>query len=324
MSNSDPSVPPRQIEHYRWAGLDFMFDADGYPVLLEANRCSHMVWEYLELYGDAPFRLAAETLNSAGGPICLMWRRGDPFPDAVEDATWIARQLQPHLARPPHICNVEDNRDAREELLTREGRRIRPGSIFRWWYDLPWTFERSGVRVINPNSAWVVVRDKLACYQTLAGAQSFRVPRSFAVESPAEVSALLKQHEGLFAGGYVLKPRIGYGGHGVQVADRGESPCEFAGGYLLSERIIPPPRNGQFWDVRLFVIDGHYLGGILRTSPQAVTNIFQGGDARRLDDHTAAALERPALEAVQLLDAAAESIQRLPQPPDSPLTRVEY
>ncbi len=229
------------IEHYHWAGLDFMFGADGRPVLLEANRCSHMVWEYLLLnHDDTPFQLTADLLNAVEGPICLMWRRGDPFPGADEDACWIADHLSPYLNREPLVCHVEDNREATEELLTREGERVRPGAIFRWWYDLPWSFERSGVRVINPNSVWVAVRDKLACYHSLVKAQTFTVPQSFAVESTEEAKTLLQEHAGLFEAGYVLKPRVGFGGHGVQVADVGEAPQPLPGNYLLSERIRPP------------------------------------------------------------------------------------
>ncbi len=313
------------VRHYHWAGLDFMFDADGRPVLLEANRCSHMLWEYLLLYGDdTPFRLAAELLNAAEGPTCFMWRRDDPLPDADEDACWIARHLQPFLDQEPLICHVEENRQERDELLTRDGKFVRPGSVFRWWYDLPWSYERSGVLVINPNAAWVAVRDKLACYETLAGAKSFRVPRSFAVETPGDVSRFLANHAELFARGYVLKPRVGFGGHGVQVADPREAPRPFAGNFLLSERIHPPRRDGQFWDVRLFVMGGHFVGGILRSSSAAGTSAYQGGIPRRLDENLAADLETPALEAVRLLDAAADAIHRLPEPPDTLLTRVEY
>jgi hypothetical protein len=55
-----------------------------------------------------------------------------------------------------------------------------------------------------------------------------------------------------------------------------------------------------------------------------VTNYWQGGTPGRLDDEITARLERPALEAVRMLDAAADRIHRLPQPPDSPLTDVIY
>ncbi|WP_339911591.1 ATP-grasp domain-containing protein [Symmachiella dynata] len=316
------SVP---VQHYQWAGLDFMFDADGTPVLLEANRCSHMLWEYLLLYkNDMPFRHTAEILNAADGPTCLMWRRNDPLPDADEDACWISGHLRLHLDREVIICHVEDNQQDSDELLTRQGKRVRPGSIFRWWYDLPWSYERSGVRVINPNAAWVAVRDKLDCYTALKSATSFRVPRSFAVETPSEAAAILSAHPNLFERGYVIKPRVGFGGHGVQVADPHDPPQSFFGNHLLSERIIPQLRDGNFWDVRLFVMAGRYLGGVLRTSPGAVTNVFQGGTPQRLDDETAAALQAPALEAVQLLDAAAEAVHCLPHPPDTDLTNVEY
>ncbi len=74
----------------------------------------------------------------------------------------------------------------------------------------------------------------------------------------------------------------------------------------------------------MFVMGGVYLGGVRHTSRSPLTNYWQGGNSEPLDDATSALLERPALEAVQLIDAAAERIHRLPQPPDSPLTNVVY
>jgi hypothetical protein len=315
----------RAVRHYPWAGLDFLIDADGAPVFLEANRASHMLGEYVQFAGnERPFELVADVMNRAEGPACLLWRRGDPFPDADEDACFIGRHLSKHLDQPPVIGDVEDNHEPRDELTARDGRRVRPGSIFRWWYGLPWTYERSGVTVINPNCLWVAVRDKLICSQTLAAAESLRVPRSFAVESTGDVRRLLAAHQALFAAGYVLKPRVGWGGHGVQVADAGDEPRPIGGNYLLSERIRPTLNDGRFWEARVFVMDGVYLGGVSHSSRSPLTNYWQGGVPGRLDDKTTALLERPALEAVRLLDAAADRVHQLPQPPESSLVTVNY
>jgi hypothetical protein len=302
-----------------------MIDAGGMPVFIEANRSSHMLGEYFEFYrNDRPFALTAGVLNRAGGTPCLLWRRGEPFPDADEDACFISKHLRPHLVMEPVVCNVEDNQEARTELVSRDGRVVRPGSIFRWWYGLPWSYERSGVTVINPNSVWLAVRDKLQAYRTLAGAQSFRVPRSFPVESVAEARTILRDRRDLFFRGYVLKPRVGWGGQGVQVAGPGDEPREFTGNYLLSERIISRGANDRFSEIRVFVMAGMYLGGIRHTSRSPLTNYWQGGRPERLDDDTVARLEPAALEAVRLLDAEAERIHRLPEPPASELTNVVY
>jgi hypothetical protein len=321
--NGSSTHPP--IRHYHWAGLDFLIDAAGAPVFLEANRASHMLGEYLYFFGnERPFEMVAGVMNRADGPPCLLWRRGDPYPDADEDACFIGDHLSKHLDRPPVIGNVEDNQEPREEFVARDGRRVRPGSIFRWWYGLPWTCERSGVAVINPNCLWVTVRDKLHCCETLAAAESFRVPRSFAVESAADVRRRLAENAPLFADGYVLKPRVGWGGNGVQVADAGDVPRAGGTNDMLSERILPPRIDGRFWEARVFVMAGEYLGGVRHSSRSPLTNYWQGGTAGPLDDETAALLERPALEAVRLIDAAAAGVHRLPHPPESPLTEVNY
>lgn len=311
--------------HYHWAGLDFMFDRDGMPVFIEANRASHMLSEYLGFFGDErPFELTARVMNRAGGVPCLLWRRGDPFPDADEDACFIGKHLSAFLERSPVVCNVEDNQEPRETLVARDGAIVRPGSIFRWWYALPWSYERAGTAVINPNCLWLVVRDKLLAYQTLAQAATFRVPRAFAVESNAEAQGLLEARPHEFADGFVLKPRVGWGGQGVQVGDPGDLPLVAGPNYLLSERIIPPAADGAFWEVRAFVMAGEYLGGIRHVSRSPLTNYWQGGRPAALDAATSAALAPAALEAVQLIDEAAEAIDRLPEPPASVLTQVVY
>lgn len=311
--------------HFVWAGLDFMLDLDGTPVLLEANKSSHMLGEYRQFVGDErPFQLTADAMNAADGPACLLWRRGEPFPGADEDACWIGGMLAKHLRETPIICDVEDNQEPRSDLIARDGRAVRPGSLFRWWYGLPWSYERSGVRVINPNCLWLAVRDKFACYQNLPRATTFRVPRCFAVDRPNQVPPLLDQHRDLFTYGFVLKPRVGWGGAGVQVANPGDAPLPFTGNYLLSERIIPASRGDGFWDVRVFVMAGVYLGGVRYTCRRPVTNFWRGGQPASLDQETRSRLEPAALEAVRLLDESADAIHRGPVPADSPLLRVEY
>ena len=323
--SSDTTGALNTIRHYVWAGLDFIVDRDGAPVLIEANRSSHMLGEYLQFFGnERPFELVADVMNRNAGPPCLLWRRGDPLPDADEDACFIGRHLAKHLDRPPVVCNVEDNHEPREELVSRDRGQVRPGSIFRWWYGLHLTYERSGVTVINPNCVWVTVRDKLLCAQALAGAKHFRVPQSFAVGDSEAVRRLLDEHTVLFADGYVLKPRVGWGGQGVQVAEAADRPREINGGYMLSERIHSPRLDGRFWEARVFVMAGIYLGGIRHSSRSPLTNYWQGGVPEPLDDATAAGLEKSALEAVRLADDAAQKVHELPRPPESTLTEVYY
>jgi hypothetical protein len=325
MSDISPPDLRTDVAHYHWAGLDFMLDEDDTPVFIEANRASHMLSEYLHFFGDdRPFELTAAVMDSAAGPPCLLWRRGDPAPDADEDASFIGKYLEQRLSRPPVICNVEDNQEPRDELTTRDGRCVRPGSIFRWWYGLPWSYERCGVTVINPNAVWVTVRDKLSCAATLARAASFRVPCSFAVENAADVKRLLVEHAAVFRNGYVLKPRVGWGGYDAQVADCGEEPGEFPGNYLLSERIVPRQSDSRFWEARMFVMAGVCLGGLKYSSRSPLTNYWQGGVPGRLDDATTARLAPAALEAVARLDAAAARVHALPTPPSTTLIDVNY
>ena len=313
------------VRHYLWAGLDFMLDQDGQPVLLEANRSSHMLGEYMEYHGnDRPFERIAQRMNDRDGPPCLLWRAADPLPDADEDACWIGRHLSARLKREPLIALVEENQQPAELLRTRDGQLVRAGSLFRWWYGLPWCLERGGTLVINPNAVWVTVRDKAVLYDRLRGAQQFRCPWSCVVDDLGAIDRERELDPDRFASGYVLKPRVGWGGYGVQIFDGPVLPDAVSPGHLICERIRPVLRAGEYWDVRTFVMDGHYLGGVLHSSRSPVTNYHQGGRSGRLDPEIAERLRAATLEAVWRIDQAAEEIFRLPAPPESPLTRVQY
>ncbi|MCX6543661.1 MAG: hypothetical protein NTV05_04520 [Acidobacteria bacterium] len=313
------------VRHYLWAGLDFMIDRDGIPVLLDANRSSHMMTEYLEFFGDdRPFALTAGRMNRADGPPCLLWRRGEPLPDGGEDAPFIGHHLAARLTIQPAICDAEDNQDPRATLISRDGRIVSPGSIFRWWYGLPWTYERAGVLVVNPNCVWTIVRDKASYQDHFAGSRHFRVAQSFPVETPQQAVDLIAAHPDLFGYGFVLKPRVGWGGYGVQIGDAGDLPRQWLGDYVLCERVMPTLQEERFWDVRVFVMDGEYLGGIQYSSAKPVTNFHQGGAPSRLDHALAARLREPAIEAVRRVDKLADTIHRLPDPPQTPLVNVVY
>jgi hypothetical protein len=311
--------------HYVWAGLDFMIDHDGVPVLLDANRSSHMMVEYLQFLGDdRPFARTAARMNGADGPPCLLWRRGEPLTEGGEDAPFIGRHLASHLAAEPIVCDVEDNQEPRTTLVGRDGRTVTPGSIFRWWYGLPWTYERAGVLVVNPNCVWAIVRDKASYPDHFAGCRHFRVAQSFPVETRQQAVDLLEAHPSLFGRGFVLKPGVGWGGYGVQVGDAGDVPRQWSGEYLLCERVVPSLREGRFWDVRVFVMDGEYLGGVEYNSATPVTNFHQGGTPSHLDHGLAARLREPALEAVRRIDQLADALHRLPAPPQTRLVDVVY
>lgn len=302
-----------------------MLARDGTPYLLEANRASHMLGEYRHYYGDdRPFELTAAAMNEGCGPPCLLWRKGDPLPDAEEDACYIGNLLSPYLRESPRIAFVEENTQEQDLLVTRTGETVVPGSIFRWWYGLPSSYEQQGVRVINPNSVWAVVRDKLACYDLLRTATHFRVPRSFPVGDLADVERYLQTEKELFQRGSVLKPRVGWGGQGVQILGPQDSPAPCGRNYLLSERILPALRKGEFWDVRVFVMAGVYLGAIIHSSPSPNTNYWQGGRPAGIDPGISRLLEPAALEAVRRLDAAADAVHRGEKTADVNLLRVEY
>src|SRR5580704_12078073 len=122
---------PLEIRHYLWAGLDFMIRDDGVVFFLEANRSSHMLVEFVQLYGHAgPIAAVAQVMDQAGRPSCLLWRRKEDPAEHGEGACWIGAELSKHLSHRPLIAHVEDNQEERSDLMIGDGSRVHPGSVF--------------------------------------------------------------------------------------------------------------------------------------------------------------------------------------------------
>jgi len=293
--------------HYVWAGLDFIVPDGDLPVLLDANKASHMLWEYLLLYrSDLPFRILAARLKGSASRPCFLLRRSDRPPGEPEDAAFVLSHVARHLDRPPHICYLESQANHGTTLLDAEGETVEPDVVFRWWYPLRSAFEHAGALVINSNALWTIVRDKMRCYRALQGAAAFRVPESYAVDNREELALVLSRNSAAFADGYVVKPRIGWGGHRVQVCDGGDLSGEVGPHFMVSQRIRPARDEwAPFWDVRAFVINGEFAGAVQYNSHRPVTNYHQGGLPTMPAPHVVELVRQASLEAVARIEKLA-------------------
>ncbi len=52
---------------------------------------------------------------------------------------------------------------------------------------------------------------------------------------------------------------------------------------IFQEKIEIQKQRGKFWDIRVFVVNGKYVGAVKRVSKKAVVNIALGGVAAKVE-----------------------------------------
>ena len=320
-------------KHYVVAGLDFIFDKDGKPWFLEANSASTVHKEFEEIYGDCTTvkALAGYINRLPGNNFCVFMSRNHSFRPKKENTVWMPEKLKPFLKKKMHVCYMQDNlRVARNYFLDHnfikltltnfnkgggnsyvinsKRKKIKPDIILRKHFQLNPEFEQEGINVINTMVTRDLVWLKNKCYDAVRHIRGINIPKYFLVDNNEELKKVLKENKRLFKKGYVLKPAGDSLGRGVKVANSSRMPYSFKvkPGYMVQQKIEPELIEGKYyWDVRCFVINDKYIGGVKRVSRSKVTNIAQGGHARALEKKYQARIKAVSEKIVKAIDKKA-------------------
>jgi hypothetical protein len=323
-------------KHYIFAGLDFIFDRDRIPWFLEANSASTVHKEFEELYGDCTTikALAGYINRLPGNNLCIFLSKNHRFRACKENTAWVPYKIRPFIKKQMHFCYMQDNlRVARNYFLDHnfikftltnfskgggnsyvinsKGKKIRPGIILRKHFQLNPEFEQEGVHVINTMAARDLVWLKNKCYDAVKHIKGINIPKYFMVDNNAELRNILKENKRLFRKGYVLKPAGDSLGRGVRITNSARMPYNFKvrPGYMVQQKINPDLIDKKYyWDARVFVVDGKYIGGVKRVSRNKVTNIAQGGHGRKLEKKFQAKIRRISEKIVDAIDKEAKNL----------------
>jgi glutathione synthase/RimK-type ligase-like ATP-grasp enzyme len=165
--------------------------------------------------------------------------------------------------------------------------------------------------VINPPKTCRLVKDKLRTIEVVRSRTTVNVPATFLFRDRKELLKLLSDRPAIFDHGFVIKPLNKSLGKGVYVLAPHERIPRISGPELLEEKITPKLEGRKYWDVRVFVVDGEFVGGIKRETVQRVTNISRGAKPYPIEKRLLKKLEGPALEVVRAIDREAESLSRI-------------
>ena len=290
-----------KVNNYFFAGLDFIFDKNNNLWFLEANYAPHGAKNIEKLYGKEKItKLIAKKMKREGGERCsIISRYCNPY-DKTENSLWFANKLVKHIPG-MRFCFSDDNSKRTGKLKDIYGEFFKPDVIFRYNRPLTSAFEKK-ILVINSNKVRDVVNDKMLTLKIVGENTNINVPHSYYIKSVDELKKIIAKKKDLFKGGFVVKPTDQSQGRGVYVLNKGEKYPEIDKKKILEERIVPKLLHKHYWDVRVFVINGKFVGGEMRESRSRVTNVSRGGKSVKLPKRLFKLLKRPSLKIVKTID----------------------
>tara|TARA_B100001971_G_C18173471_1_gene528550 strand:+ start:407 stop:1306 length:900 start_codon:yes stop_codon:yes gene_type:complete len=292
-----------EVKNYIFAGLDFIFDKKGNPWFLEANYFPGGAYHIEDLYGkDTIVKELAKKMKDYNNPCMLIAKRSD---SRIYNSTYIAEKLKEYMDI--KMCYAEPNFRRKSSLITTENKKIKSNCILRYDQKLNNHFEKNSL-VINSNLIEKVVNDKMLTLKIVNERTNVNVPRSFYVKSKKEMEKILEKEE--FEEGFVIKPNDLTEGIDVLVLTNKEKLPIIRSKRVFEERISPKKKEGRYWDVRVYIINGKYMGGFIRESRKRVTNISIGAKPYKIPPKINRILRSPSLKVVAAIDKYCEEKRR--------------
>jgi len=289
-----------KVKNFIYAGLDFIFDKAGRIWFLEANGMTRGFVEYHELYNSyAPVIEIANFMKTRGEKHCILISKRERYTDKHATNKWLYRKLSPHVKL--HACYIEDNKSRIKNLVDINGKIIKPDSLLVHDYYKEISNKLAAkTTTINNIELIKFVRNKYKTANLIKKYTKIDTPQSFIIKTRKQLKELLKKQ--IFKNGFVIKPIEGGEGRGVYVVKDHERKPKITNKVIVQERIIPKLIRRKYWDVRMFMVNGKFYGGIMRESIHRVTNICRGAKAYRVPKRILDKLKKPALEIVSILD----------------------
>ncbi len=294
-----------KVNNYFFAGLDFIFDKNNDLWFLEANYAPHGARNIKKTYGKEEItKHVAKLMKKSGSQPSVLISKYSNDKTKAENSLWFAHQLSKHIKN-LRYCHCDENVKRRGTLKDIYGEVFKPTCIFRYNRPLSSWFEKKAV-VINSNKVKRTVNNKMLTLKIVREKTNVNVPKSFYVKDTEELRELISVNQDIFKEGYVVKPIDQSQGRGVYVLKMGEQMPVVYGKEIVEERIVPRLLHRHYWDVRVFVINGKYLGGEMRESRSRVTNVSKGGKPLKLPKKLYNQLKKPALDIVKAIDEYCE------------------
>ncbi len=284
-------------------GLDFIISSDGTPYFIEVNSSPGGFDEYYSFTGStAPLEeLAKAVLTRVPEPVAVVLTRKRTVD---KEDYWKVEVLNRFFET--YLAFIEDTDPMNGVFKSVNGKLIRPNVILFNKFSFAQLYSGDALQ-INPLEVLRITVDKHLCY-LIAASAGVEIPRSFLALTKGSAGRIIKR---IFKGReVVLKPNFGAFGRGViftKDPELRDAPSSIFPA-VVQEVVTPRKLQGQFWDVRVLVIDGKVKGGFIRASEKRVVNIHAGGKPLPLTDDILKIVEKPAVRMAEAIDRVASAI----------------
>lgn len=255
-------------------GLDFLIDKSGQIYFIEANSFPGLLSDLKHHYKKC--QPLIDLVKFYGPNIILAYTQ--KMYHTWREPKFINQELKKITNNKSKLCLIEDI-NYPKALTDSNARQIEQGYLLTPLIKLKKYYKHhSKIRIINSPNLSLLTQDK---YQTMSVAKNIDnvyVPRTFNFKTKNQLTGIVNKRLWKQC---VIKPRYGQKGEGVKIINNTNnlSKLKLQPDYWLAqEKININKKNGYFWDIRSFVVNGNYSGCITRISKNPVVNVSLGGD----------------------------------------------
>ena len=291
-------------KQYLLGGIDFIINKQNEPVFIEANSApGAKLLKGTEQTGpiDALANLVKERVNRPSAAIVVRRKQVDA------GNLWKVQQLGEHFPTRQVIFEDQDYRTP--SLVDEEGGEFTPNALLFNTLSFAQLYQGEGF-MVNPAEAIRITVDKHLSNMVVSNLTDVQVPGNFMVFSGSGARRVADIMPDV-GEGLVLKPIFGWGGRGVHVWE--QVPQQFPSfreAMILQNRVDLQLKDGRFWDVRCYVVDGRFCGAVSRVSESPVVNVSLGGRFHELESDVVDLVRKPTEQVASAIDRVAVALSR--------------
>ncbi|MBR9681907.1 MAG: hypothetical protein GOV00_03875 [Candidatus Altiarchaeota archaeon] len=288
---------------YIIGGIDFIINKQNEPVFIEANSAPGAKLlagtNMLEPI-EALAKVVKKRVKNPQAAIVIRKKEKD------EGNEWKQQQLNRFF--PTHQCYFEYQDYSTPELVDENGKNMLPNVLLFNLLSFAQIYQSSAF-MVNPKEAIRITTDKHLSTMIVQNLTEVRTPKNFMVFSGTGTKRVADQVLEQFETGMVLKPVFGWGGKGVTVWKKVPRDFpKFREPMVLQNRVDLELKDGKFWDVRCYVVNGKFCGAVTRTSKQPVVNMNRGGHFEKLNSEFVNLVKKPTEQVAAAIDKIACAI----------------
>jgi len=275
-----------KMKNALFIGLDFLIDKNENIIFMEANSFPGLLSDLEFHYGVCrPLeKLVGVIRKNYSKKIVLVYSK--TMLENWREPEFVFEKIKKLTNGNCELCILEKHEieNFNGELTNINDKQIREGIIFTPLIKIKTKLENNkNYKIINSSYISKLTKDKLKTYKILKSINGIKIPKTFCFKTKKDFLSLIDNHH---MKKFVIKPRFGQRGKNVYVIDNPIMLKKMTlkdEDWLLQEKIEIKKINGNFWDIRVFVVNGKYTTSIKRISDKPIVNVSLGGKTEKLE-----------------------------------------